>query len=109
MKQAQLNRVPGDAQAVGLRNHTLGSTAPEQWLSRAVLPTGDMEYLRAFLIVMTWRMRLASCAARQSTMCRTTLPISYPTEVLGNSAEDQKLYLGHLALTFMEEALSLSK
>ena len=42
-------------------------------------------------------------------MCRTTLPISYPTEVLGNSAEDQKLYLGHLALTFMEEALSLSK
>lgn len=34
MKQAQLNRVPGDAQAVGLRNHTLGSTAPEQWLSK---------------------------------------------------------------------------
>lgn len=34
MKQPQSNRLPGDAKAAGLKNHTLSSTALEQWLSR---------------------------------------------------------------------------
>jgi hypothetical protein len=53
MKKAQLNRLQGDAEAIGPRNHTL-----QRFCKGSFAHWGHLEqkYLGAFLTVMTWGM-----------------------------------------------------
>lgn len=107
-EKSTAEQAQGDAEAIGPRNHTFTAV-----LQRAVLPTGDIwsrSTWGAFLTVMTW-----GCDWHPGG-CQTAYymqddpsPSVIQLGVLGSSAEDQKLCLEHLALTFMEEALSLSE